>query len=317
VKNFLIFDSNSVIHRAYHALPPLTNKEGILTNAVYGFLLAFFKAIKDFRPEFAAAAFDVSGPTFRHEKFKDYKANRPPADKELYAQIPMVKEILGDFGVEVFGKEGFEADDLIGAMASKAKGVSTVILTGDTDNLQLVDENTKVYMLRRGVKDAALFDEAAVSEKFFGLKPRQLIDYKALKGDQSDNIPGVPGIGEKTAADLIFRFKSVENLYIEIGKGTEIKPKTKEALLANRDQAFFSKKLVEIEKNVPMEFEIENCKWEFDEQKAAFALEKFGFQSLLKRLPEIKGEKEGRQVLGANKKNNPQDEPFNRNLKLW
>jgi DNA polymerase I len=317
LKTFLIFDSNSVIHRAYHALPPLTDKEGTLVNAVYGFILAFFKAVKDFRPDFTAAAFDLPGLTFRHKKYKEYKANRPPADKELYQQIPLVKEVLRGFGVKVFEKEGFEADDLIGAMALRAKGVSTVILSGDSDNLQLINENTGVYMLRRGVKDAALFDRQMVKEKFFGLEPEQLIDYKALKGDASDNIPGVPGIGEKTAADLIFRFKNLKNLYEEIGKGAEIKPKTKQILVENKEKAFFSRELAEIEKNVPMEFNLEECKWDLDEKKSAEILEKFGFSSLLKRLSGLNGGKESFTAPPVEKKNNPQGEPFKRNLKLW
>ena len=161
-KRLIIIDSNSIIHRAYHALPPLTTKKGELVNAVYGFLLVFFKAIKDFQPDFIAATFDFPGPTFRHKKYKEYKAKRPPAPEELYQQIPKVKEVLKSFNVPIFEKEGFEADDLIGTISKLAPkkqvlpDIETIILSGDLDTLQLINPKTKVYSLRRGVKDIIL-----------------------------------------------------------------------------------------------------------------------------------------------------------------
>ncbi len=170
-KKLLIIDSNSVIHRAYHALPPLTTKNGELTNAIYGFLLVFLKAIKEFKPEFIAATFDLQAPTFRHKKFKAYKAKRPTAPEELYSQIPKIKDLLRQFNVPIFEKEGFEADDIIGTIAKLAPRkqvfpkIETIILSGDLDVLQLVDKQTKVYTLRKGVKDTVLYNENLVKEK--------------------------------------------------------------------------------------------------------------------------------------------------------
>jgi len=223
-KRLIIIDGNAVIHRAFHALPPLTTKKGELVNAVYGFLLVFFKAIKEFQPDFVVATFDFPAPTFRHQKYKLYKATREKAPKELYQQIPKIKEVLEGFNVQIFEKQGFEADDLIGTISQKAPKkqilpeIETIILTGDLDALQLVDKNTKVYILRKGVKDIVLYDREKVKEKYGGLEPEQLIDFKALRGDPSDNIPGVFGIGEKTAIALIKEFGTLENLTKNWGK---------------------------------------------------------------------------------------------------
>jgi len=313
-KRLLIIDSNSIIHRAYHALPPLTTKKGELVNAVYGFLLVFFKALKDFRPDFIVAAFDYPAPTFRHKKYKEYKAKRPKAPEELYDQIPKVKEVLRGFSVQVFEKEGFEADDIIGTVAtlSPRKQVipplETIILSGDLDALQLVNPATKVYALRKGVKDVVLYDEKLVEERFHGLSPRQVLDYKALRGDASDNIPGVTGIGEKTAISLLLEFGTLENLYKEIEENSEkskkIKPKLKDTLLKYKDQAFFSRSLAQIEKNSPINFSLEKCHWQgYDKEKIAEILNKFEFYSLLNRLPETNGKEVQR--------------PIGENLRLW
>ena len=225
-KRLIIIDGNALVHRAYHALPPLSTKKGEIVNAVYGFLLVFLKAIKEFQPDFIAATFDLRAPTFRHEKFKEYKATRKKAPDELYSQMPKIKELLKNFNVPIFEKEGFEADDVIGTIAKLAQiphqkfgggqEIETIILTGDLDALQLINRNTKVYTLRRGLKDTILYDEKAVREKYDGLGPEQMSDFKALKGDVSDNVPGIPGIGEKTAISLIKEFRNLENLYKEI-----------------------------------------------------------------------------------------------------
>lgn len=302
-KRLIIIDCNSIIHRAYHALPLLTTKKGELVNAVYGFLLVFFKAIREFQPDFIAATFDFPGPTFRHKKFKEYKAKRPPAPKELYDQIPKVKEILKAFGVSIFEKEGFEADDIIGTISRLAPKkqvlpeIETIILSGDLDTLQLVNPRTKVYSLRRGVKDVVLYDEKQVQEKFQGLVPEQLLDFKALRGDPSDNIPGVTGIGEKTAIKLLLEFGSLENLYKEIEenlqKAKKIKPKLKETLLKYKEQAFISKDLANLYKNVPIDFNLKKCHWkEYNKEKAVQILKNLEFYSLIKRLPTAKTQKE-------------------------
>jgi len=313
-KHLLIIDANSVIHRAYHALPRLTTKNGELVNAVYGFLLVLLKAIKDFQPDFIAACFDHPSPTFRHKKYKEYKAKRPPAPEDLYQQIPKVKEVLEAFGVSFFEKEGLEADDLIGTIASLSPKkqvfpkVETIILSGDLDTLQLVNPQTKVYALRKGVKDVVLYDEDLVKEKFQGLTPDQILDFKALRGDPSDNIPGVTGVGEKTAIGLLLEFGSLDKLYRELEKNSDeakkIRPKLKETLLQYKEQAFLSRDLAEIEKNASIDFNLEKCKWgEYDKERAVEALKKLGFNSLIERLSGVRGEKK--------------QNPIGDNLKLW
>ncbi len=312
-KRLIIIDSNSLIHRAYHALPPLTTKKGELINAVYGFLLVFLKVLKEFQPDFIAACFDLPGPTFRHKKFKGYKAKRPPTPEELCRQIPKVKEVLRGFSVPIFEKEGFEADDIIGTISKLAPKkqvipeIGTVILSGDLDTLQLVNPCTKVYVLRKGVKDIVLYDENLVKEKFQGLVPEQILDFKSLRGDASDNIPGVTGIGEKTAIELLLKFGSLENIYKEIEedepsslssaaareieeenpeKAKNLKPKLKEILLKYKEQAFLSKTLAQINKNTPIDFNLEKCRWrDYDKEKVIQILKNLEFYSLLERLP--------------------------------
>ncbi|MFH1894519.1 MAG: 5'-3' exonuclease H3TH domain-containing protein [Patescibacteria group bacterium] len=312
-KKLIIFDSNAVIHRAYHALPPLTTKDGKLVNAVYGFLLVFLKAISDFSPDFMAAAFDLPAPTFRHKIYKEYKAKRPKAPADLYAQIPIIKEILGVFGVKIFEKEGFEADDLIGAIANLAnkKGspeeISVIIVTGDLDTLQLVDENTKIYFLRKGVKDTILYDKNSVADKFGGLLPDQMVDYKSLRGDPSDNIPGVKGIGDKTAIWLLSEFRTLEGIYEGIEKKSKkadnLAPKLKETLLKYKDQALLSKELVLLEKNVPINFNLKECKWgNYDKGRVASALSDLEFYSLVKRIKNG-GFKKENLILGKTREN--------------
>jgi len=288
-KRLIVIDSNSIIHRAYHALPPLTTKKGELVGAVYGFLLVFLKAIKEFKPDFVIACFDVKGPTFRHEKYQEYKAKRPKAPDELYQQIPKVKEVLEAFNVPIYEKQGFEADDIIGTIAKLAPQkqafpeIETIIISGDSDNLQLINPQTKVYTLRKGVKDTVLYDEAMVAQKYEGLTPQQLIDYRALRGDPTDNIPGVLGIGEKTATALIKEFGTLEKVYDNLSL---INTKTREKLIQHKEQAFFSRELAEIYKNVPLDFNLQECRWEnYDKEKAAQALKNLDFYSLIPRLP--------------------------------
>lgn len=313
-KRLIIIDSNSIIHRAYHALPPLATKKGELVNAVYGFILVFLKTIKDFNPDFIAACFDFPGLTFRHKKFKKYKAKRPPTPKELCQQIPKVKKVLKSFNTPIFEKQGFEADDIIGTIARLAAKkqilpeIEIIILSGDSDLFQLVDAQTKVCILRKGVKDVFLYDEKEVREKFKGLNPRQILDFKALRGDPSDNIPGVTGIGEKTAIELLLNFDNLENIYkkneADSEKTNKIKPKLKEILLKYKEQAFLSKNLAQIKKDVPIEFDFKNCQWQdYNRNEAKELFEKFEFFSLTKRLPE-KEKKEEKEQIGEN-------------LKLW
>jgi len=271
-------------------------------NAVYGFLLVLFKAVQEFKPDYIAAAFDVHAPTFRHKKFKGYKAKRPAAPKELYQQIPLVKKILAGFGIPVYEKEGFEADDIIGTISCLAPNkqifpkIETIIISGDLDTLQLIDEQTKLFALKGGVKETILYDKDRVIERYQGLKPEQLIDFKALRGDPSDNIPGVSGIGEKTALELIKNFGGLKELYQALENNEEpagkIKTKVKELLLGQKEQAFFSRSLVEISRSVPIDFELEKCRWRrYNKEEATRALKELEFYSLIKRMPEEAGPK--------------------------
>ncbi|MDO8663366.1 MAG: 5'-3' exonuclease H3TH domain-containing protein [Candidatus Wildermuthbacteria bacterium] len=315
-KRLIVIDSNAIIHRAYHALPPLTTKKGEAVGAVYGFLLVLFKAIREFCPDYIAAAFDVQGITFRHKKFDGYKAKRPKAPEELYSQIPKIKEILGVFGIPVFEKAGFEADDVIGTiceLASREGEKEIIIISGDLDVLQLVGPSVKAYLLRRGVKDAVLYDERLVWERYQGLTPRQLVDFKALRGDPSDNIVGVKGIGEKTATDLLLKFGSLENLYRKLEgeskNNQDVRIKIREILLEQKEGAFLSRFLAQIEKNVPLDFYMEECRRKgFDKKKAISLLEEFDFHSLITRLPSL-------EEVGA--KAEIKSSPMGNNLKLW
>lgn len=325
-KCLVIIDSNSVIHRAYHALPPLTTKKGEMINAVYGFLLVFFKAIKEFNPDYIVAAFDLPFPTFRHEKFKEYKAKRPPAPKELYEQIPRVKEILKAFDVPILEKQGFEADDIIGTVSQKfSQGKKdeekeVVILSGDSDVLQLVNKNTRAFILRKGVKDTILYDEKLVKEKYQGLNPDQLDEYKALRGDPSDNIPGVKGIGEKTAIQLIKKFETLEGLYSNLGKEDDVSQNIRLKLEQQKEQAFLSRELSQIKRDAPIEVNIEECFWQgYDQQKAASILEELGFYSLISRLPVPGQNKEDicEDKLKKEKKAKETEEKNKDNLRLW
>jgi DNA polymerase-1 len=294
-KKFLLIDSNSVIHRAFHALPPLTTKKGEPSGAIYGFLLVFFKTIRDFQPDFVVACFDFPAPTFRHEKFKEYKATRPPTPKELSSQIPKVKKVLKLFGVPVFEKKGFEADDVLGTISNlasqKTPEIETVILSGDLDNLQLIDDQTRVFALRRGVKNAILYDKTQVKDRF-NILPEQIIDFKALRGDPSDNIPGVPGIGEKTATQLLNKFKNLENLYRELEKepprSKEVKTKLRRLLLDNKEKAFLSKSLAIIKQDVPLTLDLRNAQWgSYKKEEVLKFFKELGFNSLIKRLDEL------------------------------
>jgi len=294
-KRLIVIDGNALVHRAYHALPPLTTKKGELVNAIYGFLLVFLKAIREFQPDFVVATFDLPAPTFRHQKFKEYKATRPKAPDELYKQIPEIKEILRAFNVPIFEKEGFEADDLIGTIARLAPKkqiipeIETIILSGDLDTLQLVNHYTKVYTLRKGMKDTILYDEEAVKERY-NLQPSQLIDFKALKGDPSDNIPGVPGVGEKTAIKLLQEFENLENLYKGLKEKSEkakkLKSHLRKVLLEYEDQAFFSKMLAKIKRDVEIDFDFKKCDWKkYEKEKVIQIFKDLGFYSLIERLP--------------------------------
>jgi DNA polymerase-1 len=292
MKKLVLIDSNALVHRAFHALPPLTTRKGELTNAVYGFFSALIKVINELKPDYMAATFDLAAPTFRHIEYDQYKAKRVKAPDELYVQIPRTKEVLKAFGIPILEKEGFEADDIIGTIAKKYtnKEIDILIVTGDLDTLQLVDDNIRIYTMKRGLSDIMIYGEKEVEERY-GLKVSQMIDFKALRGDPSDNIPGVKGIGEITATALLKEFKTLENLYKNIGK---IKSKNvAEKLKINKEMAFFSKRLVTIRQNVPIKVDLKELDWQnhFDMDKVRELFIELGFNTLLRRLPGGEAEK--------------------------
>jgi len=284
-KRMIIIDSNALLHRAFHALPPLATKSGQETGAVYGFLLTLFKAIKDLNANYIVACFDTKAKTFRHEKFQDYKAQRPVTPPEIISQIPIAKEVLEAFKIPVYSKEGVEADDLIATickLVEKENNLEVYILSGDLDNLQLVNENVKVYTLGKGIKDTVVYDINKVEERF-GVEPEQMNDFKALTGDTSDNVPGVPGIGKKTASEIIQKYKSIRNLYEELSTDTAVlKPKVKEMLRQNKESALMSRELVEMKKDVDIDFKIEGCEFgNFDKTAVENIFRKLEFNSLV------------------------------------
>ncbi|MDP3727631.1 MAG: DNA polymerase I [bacterium] len=291
MKRLVLIDSHAVIHRAFHALPPLTSPAGEPVAAVYGFASVLLKMLRELKPDYAVATFDHAGPTFRHIAFERYKATRVKAPDALYQQIPLVKELVLAFGIPVVEKQGYEADDLIGTIAARVRkdhpGIEIIIVTGDLDTLQLVDDRTKVFTMRKGVSDTVLYGVDAVRERY-GLAPRRLIDFKGLRGDPSDNIPGVKGIGEKTASELLLRYGTIEDIYRALKKNRlEAKPGVLVALKAHEADALFSKTLATIDRNVPITFVLESSRLRKSPALAHASramLMRFGFESLLKRM---------------------------------
>jgi len=288
MKRLILIDGNALVHRAFHALPPLKTKKGKIVNAVYGFSSILFRIIQELEPDYLIATFDLAGPTFRDLEYQDYKAKRVKPPQELYDQIPLIKKIVKGLAIPVYEKKGFEADDLIGTIAQKVKDkkIKIIIVTGDLDLLQLVDKQTEIYTSKKGIKDTVIYDQKAVKERY-GLLPRQIIDYKGLKGDPSDNIIGVPGVGEKTAIDLMKKFGNLEKLYQKSNINT-LNPKLQARLLEYQDQAFFSRHLSTIKKDVPIDFNLR--KWQLEKKnriKTIKLLEELGFKSLIKRLSAI------------------------------
>ena len=288
MKKIVIIDTYALVHRSYHALPSLISPEGVLVNGVYGFMLFFLKMINDLKPDYIVAAFDMAAPTFRHEEYKEYKAQRVKMPDNFYEQIQIVKDLLHAFNVPVLEKESYEADDIIGTIVEKLKDkdVESFIITGDLDTLQLISDKVFVYTFRRGIQDRITYDKEKVFERF-QLKPEQLVDWKALRGDPSDNVPGVPSIGEKTASILIKEYGTLDNLYKKIKNEEEIKasPRILEKLKTFEDQAYFSRHLVTIQKDVEIEFDLEKAKLNPPpKDEVVSLLNKLGFRSLIPKI---------------------------------
>ncbi len=358
MKKLVLIDSNAIIHRAYHALPKnMSTSTGKPTNAVYGYTTTLIKVLEDLKPDYIAATFDIGKATYRTQQFVDYKAHRVAADQELYDQIPMVKELLETLKIPVYEKEGYEADDIIGTIVSKCHScengnpetgcriksgmandanLSIYIITGDKDLFQLLNGRIFVYWLKKGLSESAIVDSKKIKEEF-NLDPTDFIDLKALAGDPSDNIPGVPGIGPKTATTLLQKYDTLENIYLKIIKSLEktvaisnskslisnqfqilnelkinnselyknlelgiknlsdkdfisaahnlqISPRILKLLINNMEQAFLSQQLATICREVPMEFNLEDCKWgNYNKEEVRKFFEKMQFHSLLRR----------------------------------
>lgn len=282
-KTLFLLDGHSITHRAFYALPLLTNDKGEYTNAVFGFIRMLFSLTDEWEPDRMIVAFDKKAPTFRHEEYEDYKANRKKMPDELSPQIPMLQETLKKLKIPITAKEGYEADDLLGTLSRQAaeEGYMVYIVTGDRDALQLVTENIKVMYTRKGLSDLVLYDLEKVKEKY-ELPPEKLIDMKGLMGDSSDNIPGVPGIGEKTAIKLLKQFDSIEEILNNISEVSG--KKRKENLREYADQARMSYKLGRIDKDVPIEMEFEKCRLDrYDDKEVVEYFKELGFSSLLDR----------------------------------
>jgi len=283
----ILFDGNALVHRAFHALPPLTiNKTGEMVNAVQGFASTLLKLLRENKPDYWAIAFDRRAPTFRHQLFEEYKAQRPKTPDELVTQIQRVHQLAEAFNLPVFEMDGYEADDIIGTLSKQAaaKGIDTLIVTGDNDMLQLIATDIKVMTPRRGFADIVVYDEPAVQEKY-NLSPSQLISYKALVGDISDNIPGIKGIGDKTAVKLLQQFNNLDGIYAHLD---EVQPvKLRSLMQAAKEQALQNRELAAIVTSVPVPFSIESCAVStYDRNKVVEMFRELGFSSLLARLPE-------------------------------
>ena len=287
---FLIIDGSSLIHRAFFALPPLTNRKGQHTGAVYGFLRMFHKLLQDVQPRWVAAAFDKSRKTFRTKLFADYKGQRKPTPPELKEQFPLCMEVLRSMGIPALELDDYEADDIIGTFAKKADpSVEVYNVTGDRDELQLIDDRTRVMYTKKGISDIKLYDKEAFAEDYEGLVPLQLIDLKGLMGDTSDNIPGVPGVGPKTALKLIAEYGSVEKVLEHI---PEVKGKSlKEKLENNKEQALLSKELATICTEVPgLELDLAAYALKPLEEKARTMMADLEFRNFFQQFAQIMGE---------------------------
>src|SRR4051794_22356880 len=292
-ERLMLLDGNGLIYRGYFALPPLTTSKGELVNAVFGFCSIVLRGIADIRPDYVAVAFDLQGPTFRHEQYADYKATRQRMPDDLRDQFPKVREVVKALRIPVYELTGYEADDVIGTITVDAerRDLETTIVTGDLDMLQLVTDRTRLMTTRSGVENTILYDPARIAERF-ELVPGQMIDYKALKGDPTDNIPGVPGVGEKTAAKLIREYGTLEALYERVD---EVKPdKLRDKLIEHREAVFMGKDLSTIVRDLPVEFDLEAARLgDYDRETVIRLFREYEFRSLIERLPAMTGESAG------------------------
>jgi DNA polymerase-1 len=290
MERLMLLDGNGLVYRGYFALPPLTTSKGDLVNAVFGFCSIVLRGIQDIRPDYVAVAFDLPAPTFRHERFADYKATRQRMPDDLSNQFPKVREVVKALRFPVYELKGFEADDIIGTLTVEAEqlDLDTTIVTGDLDMLQIVSDKVRLMTTRSGVENTILYDPARIHERY-ALLPGQMVDYKALKGDTTDNIPGVPGVGEKTAAKLIAEYGSLDSLYARL---EEVKPeKLREKLREHRDQVFEGQWLSRIVRDLPVKLDLDAARiGDYDRDEVIRLFREYEFRSLLDRLPPLRGE---------------------------
>jgi DNA polymerase-1 len=302
-KKLVLLDTHAIIHRAYHALPEFMNSKGEPTGAIYGLATMLFKIITELKPDYIIACYDLPKKTFRHIAYDDYKAGRAKTDDALVVQLIRSREFFQALSIPMYECEGFEADDLLGTIVEKVKsipGLDTVIASGDMDTLQLVDGNhVQVYTLKKGINDTILYNEERVKTRF-GFDPIYLPDYKGLRGDPSDNIIGIKGIGEKTASILISQYGTIEKMYIDIKKKPEfikklgITDRVLTLLTLGEDEAIFSKTLATIRRDAPIDFSLPIKKWreEVDENTVSEFFKKMEFKSLQSRFLRILGVEE-------------------------
>lgn len=279
MKKLLLIDSNALVYRAYHGLPPLKS-EGKLVNAVYGFFLILSKALEEIEPDFVIATFDRKEKTFRHKEFKEYKAQRPDMPEDLVSQLPLIKEGLKSFNIPILEKAGFEADDIIGTLAKKwQEEVKVIILSGDRDLLQLVDKNVVVRSPGRGIKKMITFNKEKVIEKY-GVPPALFVDYKAFRGDSSDNIPGVEGIGKKRASELVKNYGTVEQIFLNFDS---LKNIFKKRLKGKKKQVLRTKKLVTLKCDINLDVTLNDAKLNYNYKEVTDFFKQFNFKSLINR----------------------------------
>ena len=293
MERLMLLDGNGLIYRGYFALinTPLTTSKGELVNAVFGFCNIVLRGFQDIQPDYAAIAFDLSGPTFRHEQFAAYKATRQKMPDDLREQFPKVREVVKALRIPVYEMAGFEADDVIGTLTVEAeeRGLDTTIVTGDLDMLQLVTERTRLMTTRMGVQNTVIYDPARIEERY-GLRPDQMIDFKALKGDSTDNIPGVPGVGEKTAAKLIVQFGTLEGLYEHLDELNP--PRLREPLGEAKDQVLMGRELMRIVRDLPVKLDLDAARLgDYDRETVIRLFREFEFRTLIERLPPLRGER--------------------------
>lgn len=307
MRTLVLLDAHALIHRAYHALPKFTSKKtGEPTGALYGLSTMLLKVIRELKPDYIVAAFDRPEPTFRHEAYEAYKAKRPEAEDDLVKQLIRSHDVVEAFGIQILDAAGFEADDIIGTVvekvmknpttASQLDGLKTIIVSGDMDVLQLVEgDKVVVFTLRKGIEDTVIYDEKKVEERY-GFGPKQIPDFKGLKGDPSDNIIGVTGIGEKTATEIIKNFGTLENLYNKLEVGSErlevgriVKERIMKLLLDHKEGALFSKGLATIRRDAPINFSLPAANFSLPTPKLKTLFEELGFTSLIGRLDSATG----------------------------